>query len=285
MPIVTDSKRLKESIASLKGESFVAIDTEFDRRNTYYPKLCLVQVGGINSSFAVDVLAPGLNLKPLCKLLKSRKILKVFHSAREDVEVLYHGLGVIPKPLFDTQIAASILGFGQAVSYAGLLETLTGRALDKSQRYSDWKKRPLTDRQIEYALADVIYLREIYGILSAELVRRKLEKAAKLEMAKLLDSKRYRNNPKLAWEKIGTRGFGEKEIKLLKKIAAWREKKAQEINIPRQWVIKDALLRKMARLGKNFGNRLNDDKELQSLFAENKVNDSFLSELTAITRG
>lgn len=279
MPVITDSKVLKDAIAALKGADFVAIDTEFARRNTYYAKLCLVQVAGAGQAFAVDPLAPGLNMKPLLKLLKSRKILKVFHSAREDVEVIYHSLGVMPKSLFDTQIAASLLGYGAAVSYAGLLETLTGLALDKTQRYSDWRKRPLRPEQIEYALADVIHLREIYAILSRELQVKNLNKTAKLTMKKLLERKRYANNPKLAWEKIGSRSMSDTEIKRLKKLGAWREKKAQEIDIPRQWVVKDILLRKIARLGKNFPEMLERDKELQSLFRENKVSRRFLDEL------
>ncbi len=279
MPVITDSKVLKDAIEALRIEDFVAIDTEFARRNTYYAKLCLVQVAGATKAFAVDPLVPGLNLKPLSKLLKSRKILKVFHSAREDVEVIYHSLGVMPKSLFDTQIAANLLGYGATVSYAGLLETMTGLALDKTQRYSDWRKRPLSRHQIEYALADVVHLREIYAILSRELQAKNLEKTAKLTMKKLLERKRYVNNPKLAWEKIGSRGMSGTEIKNLKKLAGWREKKAQEIDIPRQWVVKDMLLRKIARLGERFPETLEKDKELQSLFRENKVSKRFLQEM------
>jgi len=284
MPVITDSKVLKDAIATLKGEGFVAVDTEFARRNTYYAKLCLVQVAGAKRAFAVDPLAPGLNMKPLLKLLKSRKVLKVFHSAREDVEVIYHSLGVMPKSLFDTQIAANLLGYGAAVSYAGLLETLTGLALDKTQRYSDWRKRPLSERQIEYALADVIHLREIYLILSEQLRVKDLEKNAKITMKKLLERKRYANNPKLAWEKIGSRGMSDTEIKNLKTLAGWREKKAQEIDIPRQWVVKDILLRKIARLGERFPETLEKDKELQSLFRENRVSKRFIFEIEKLLK-
>src|ERR1700719_3327758 len=169
MTVITDTDALAGFCERQKGASFIAVDTEFMRERTYWPILCLVQVAGPHEAAAIDALAPGIDLAPLLALMANEAVLKVFHAARQDVEIFFHMSGLVPKPLFDTQIAAMVCGFGDSVSYETLAGKLAGVQIDKSSRFTDWSHRPLTERQIQYALADVVHLRRVYEKLQANL--------------------------------------------------------------------------------------------------------------------
>jgi len=242
MTLVTDTTSLSALCDRLASERFVAVDTEFMRDKTYYSKLCLVQLGGAEEVAAVDTLAPGLDLAPLYALMADPGVLKVFHAARQDVEIFVHQADAVPAPLFDTQIAAMVCGFGDAVSYDRLVRGLTGVRLDKTSRFTDWSHRPLTPRQVEYALADVIHLRPAY-----ERLHKQLEKTGRLEwlseeMAVLTDPKTYRVPPQDAWRRLKIRSTKPKFLCVLRELAAWREIEAQQRDVPRNRVLRDDAL-------------------------------------------
>src|ERR1700730_4853048 len=165
MTLITDSAELAAFCARQDGTDYIAVDTEFMRERTYWPILCLVQVAGPKEAVAIDALAPGIDLAPLLGLMADPAILKLFHAARQDLEIFFHLSGLVPHPLFDTQVAAMVCGFGDAVSYETLVKRLARASLDKASRFTDWAHRPLTERQIKYALADVVYLRTVYDRL------------------------------------------------------------------------------------------------------------------------
>ena len=169
MDLITRTEDLKAACAELASASFVAVDTEFMREQTFWPRLCLIQVAGGDTEVLIDSMAPGLDLKPFFDLMVDEDVMKVFHSARQDVEIVHHLAGVIPHPIFDTQVAAMVCGFGEAVSYSMLVKRLLSRNLDKSSRFTDWSRRPLSDRQLTYALGDVTHLRDLYPKLRNQL--------------------------------------------------------------------------------------------------------------------
>jgi ribonuclease D len=242
MTLVTDTDSLSALCDRLSRERFVAVDTEFMRDKTYYAKLCLVQLAGAEEAAAVDTLAPGIDLAPLYGLMADPGVLKVFHAARQDIEIFVHQADAVPAPLFDTQIAAMVCGFGDAVSYDRLVRGLTGVRLDKTSRFTDWSHRPLTPRQVEYALADVIHLRPAY-----ERLHRRLEKTGRLEwlseeMAVLTDPSTYRVEPEEAWRRLKIRSTKPKFLTTLRELAAWREREAQTRDVPRNRVLRDDAL-------------------------------------------
>lgn len=242
MTLVTDTPSLEALCDRLSREPYVAVDTEFMRDKTYYAKLCLVQLAGAEEAAAVDTLAPGLDLAPLYHLMADPSVLKVFHAARQDVEIFVHQADAVPAPLFDTQIAAMVCGFGDSVSYDRLVRSLTGVRLDKTSRFTDWSHRPLTPRQVEYALADVIHLRPSY-----ERLHRRLEKTDRLdwlseEMAVLTDPATYRIVPDEAWRRLKIRSTKPKFLAVLRELAAWREREAQSRDVPRNRVLRDDAL-------------------------------------------
>lgn len=246
MPIITDSKELKERIKALKNEEFVAVDTEFLRERTYYPLLCLVQIAGENDAFAVDTLAPGIKLEPMYDLLLDKKITKVFHACQQDFEIILNYMDKLPRNIFDTQIAAQMLGYGESVSYAKLAEMLCNVELDKSSRYTDWSKRPLSEGQVKYALSDVTYLRTIYTKMVKELEKLGRLKWVYEESEHLTDPKVYRVEPEDAWTKIKIRTSKPQFVAVVKELAKWREIRAQKINKPRQWILKNDSILEMA---------------------------------------
>lgn len=239
MDVITDTKTLKERIKPLLAEPFVTIDTEFLREKTYYPLLCLIQVGGENDAFAIDPMAEGISLAPLYKLLRSKKTVKVMHACGQDMEIFFHEFGKLPVPVFDTQVAASVLGYGDSIGYGNLVNKICGKDLDKSSRHTDWSARPLTDKQVEYAISDVTYLRDIYLHLCDELESKGRVEWMEEEMEPLVDSKVYKIVPEEAWQKIKIRGGKGEFLAIIKELAAWREKRAQKINKPRNWVLKN----------------------------------------------
>ncbi|CAA7627208.1 Ribonuclease D [Magnetospirillum sp. UT-4] len=244
--MIADSRALAELCDRLSTAPYITVDTEFMREKTYYPQLCLVQVAGPDEAKAIDPLAPGMDLAPLFELLANPKVLKVFHAARQDIEIFLHLSGAVPAPLFDTQVAAMVCGFGDAVSYETLASQLAKARIDKSMRFTDWALRPLTEKQIQYALADVTHLRVAY-----EKLVRKLEKNGRAawldaEMAELTTPATYQVEPENAWRRLKPRSSSPKFLAVLKELAAWREREARERDIPRQRMLRDETLMEIA---------------------------------------
>jgi ribonuclease D len=249
MSLITDSRTLAEFCARLSGAPYITVDTEFLRDTTYWPKLCLVQLGGPaeDDVAAIDALVEGLDMQPLFDLLRDAGVLKVFHSGRQDMEI-FHNLmaGDLPRPIFDTQVAAMVCGFGEQVGYDTLAKKLVGAQIDKSSRFADWSKRPLTDKQLNYALSDVTHLRGIYDQLKAQLERTGRARWLDEEMAILTDPATYRTDPELAWQRLKTRSSDRKYLAILREVAAWREREAQRRNVPRNRVIRDEQIQDIA---------------------------------------
>jgi len=246
MRIITDTAGLEALAAELAEAPYVAIDTEFMRDQTYWPKLCLIQAAGPDVEAIIDPLAEEIDLAAFYKLLGSKKVMKVLHAARQDVEIFHHQGGVIPEPLFDTQIAAMVCGFGESASYETLVRKLAKADIDKSARFTDWSRRPLSKRQLEYALADVTYLRLVYEILSKELQKTGRAKWVEEEEATLKDPATYQLEPAEAWRRLKPRSGNKRFLAVLAGVAAWREREAQERDVPRNRILKDEALLEIA---------------------------------------
>ena len=247
MTIVTDTAALVRFCEQQRGASFIAVDTEFMRERTYWPILCLVQVAGPTEAAAIDALAPGMDLTPLLALMADEGLLKVFHAARQDVEIFFNLSGTVPTPLFDTQIAAMVCGFGDAASYETLVGKLAQVSLDKSSRFTDWAHRPLTERQIRYALADVVHLRTVYEKLQQRLASNGRAGWFAEEMAGLADPVTYQSEPSEAWRRFRLRGkVDPRFFGVLRELAAWRETAARQRNLPRGRIIRDEAVLEIA---------------------------------------
>jgi ribonuclease D len=247
MTLITDSAALAEFCARQKGAEFIAVDTEFMRERTYWPVLCVVQVAGPKEAVAIDALADGIDLAPLLTLMNDPSMLKVFHAARQDLEIFFHMSGAVPHPLFDTQIAAMVCGFGDSVSYETLVRKLAGAQLDKASRFTDWSHRPLTERQIKYALGDVIHLRTVYERLQQRLAKNDRSSWFGEEMAALTDVALYRAEPEESWHRFRLRGRGDSRfLAVLRALAAWRERAAQQRDLPRGRILRDEALIEIA---------------------------------------
>lgn len=244
--LITTTEELAAICARLRSEPFVTVDTEFMRERTYWPELCLVQLAGEREVAVIDALAPGLDLAPLGELLADPAVLKVFHAARQDVEIFLLKFGSVPAPLFDTQVAAMVAGYGDQVSYDGLCRALAGAQIDKAHRFSDWSARPLSAAQIAYAAADVTHLRRIYLALDARLRHEGRLAWVAEEMAALAAPATYRQDPETAWERLRPRTTNRRFLAVLRAVAAWREREAQRMNIPRQRLVKDETLLEIA---------------------------------------
>src|SRR5256884_4303561 len=212
MSLITESDARAAFCARQKGAEFVTIDTEFMRERTYWPILCVVQVAGPGEAIAIDALAEGIDLKPLLALMSEPNALKVFHAARQDLEIFFQLSGEVPHPIFDTQVAAMVCGFGDAVSYETLVKRLAGASLDKASRFTDWAHRPLTERQIRYALADVVHLRTVYERLQHVLAENGRTGWFAEEMADLVDPAIYRSDPAEAWRRFRLRGRADRRV-------------------------------------------------------------------------
>jgi ribonuclease D len=239
MQPITTSKALAEACARLVRHPFITVDTEFLRESTYYPKLCVAQLASPEEALVIDALAPSIDLGPFYDLMADPKVIKVFHAARQDIEICWHEANIVPSPLVDTQVAAMVLGYGDSISYDQLVQRITGDILDKSHRFTDWTRRPLTDAQLAYAVSDVTHLRDVYLHLAADLEKRGRADWMREEMKVLTSPETYRMEPEHAWERLKTRVRKPKELAVLIELAAWREREAQERDVPRGRVLKD----------------------------------------------
>jgi ribonuclease D len=241
---------------TLAKSEFVAVDTEFMRESTYWPKLCLLQIAGPEAEAIVDPLAPGIDLTPFFDLMKNPDVIKVFHAARQDVEIVHNMAGIIPLPIFDTQIAAMVCGFGEAASYGALVKRLLRKNLDKSSRFTDWSRRPLSEKQLHYALGDVTHLRGIYLKLKERLEADNRAGWLDEEMAQLINPKNYATIPEDAWRRLKLRARSPRELAVTMEVAAWRERTAQTQNVPRSRVIKDEAIYDVASQAPTTGEDL-----------------------------
>jgi len=276
---IADTESLAALCARLVTEPYVTIDTEFIRERTYWPELCVVQLGGIADVAVIDAQAEGIDLAPLGALLANESVVKVFHAARQDVEIFLLMFGATPAPIFDTQIAAMVGGFGDQVGYDALVSALTGTQIDKSHRFSDWSARPLSASQLAYAAADVTHLRIVYEKLLERLTREGRSDWVQEEMAALTDPALYRADPEAMWLRLKLRPNSRRQAALLRAIAAWRERGAQRVNIPRGRLLKDEAIPEIAALAPETVEELMRARGVTRGFAEGK---SGLSLLAAI---
>jgi len=246
MTLITTTAELEAFCARVRGEPYLTVDTEFMRDRTYYPKLCLVQVGAAAGAVAIDPLASGIALAPLSALLADPAILKVMHAARQDLEIFWRLDGRLPAPLFDTQIAAMVCGYGEEVGYETLATRIARARIDKSSRFADWAARPLREAQLRYALDDVIHLRTIYEALAAELERSGRRAWLDDEHAGLLDPRHYETRPEDAWKRLKLRSREPRFVATVQRLAAWREREAQARDVPRARVLRDEILLELA---------------------------------------
>ena len=247
MNLITTASELADICQRLAESDFVTVDTEFIRETTYWPELCLIQMAAPDVTALVDPLAPGMDLAPFFALMADERVTKVFHAARQDIVIVYHLGGLIPHPVFDTQVAAMVCGFGDSVSYDQLVQRITGAHIDKSSRFTDWRHRPLSEKQLVYALADVTYLVDVYKHLAAELERENRGHWLNEEMQVLTSRATYDPQPEDAWKRLKMRLRKPQELAVLQAVAAWREREARERNVPRGRVIKDDAIYEVAQ--------------------------------------
>ena len=246
-PLITTTEALSELCERLAKSDFITVDTEFMRENTYWPELCLVQIANTEEAAAVDPLAPGIDLAPLLDLLcENEDVLKVFHAGGQDVEIVYNLTGKTPHPIFDTQIATMAISQSEQIGYANLVESWLGFTVDKGARFTDWSRRPLTDRQIEYAIGDVTHLAVIFPRILKKLIKTGRGSWLDAEMDKLADPANYANDADAAWERIRPPSRNAGVLGRLKALAAWREAEAQHKNIPRGRIMRDETLADLA---------------------------------------
>lgn len=246
MRLITTTEELASATAELASHPFIAVDTEFMRETTFWPKLCLIQIAAGEHELLIDTLAPDIDLGPFFDLMNDESVLKVFHSARQDVEIMHHLAGEVPHPIFDTQVAAMVCGFGESVGYGMLVKRLLNRNLDKTSRFTDWSRRPLSEKQLTYAIGDVTHLRDLFPKLRAQLDESGRENWLHEEMAVLTDPATYELHPENAWKRLKMRTKTPKALAVLMEVAAWREREAQSQDVPRSRILKDDALHDIA---------------------------------------
>jgi ribonuclease D len=279
--LITTTTALQGLCERLAGEEFVTVDTEFIRERTYWPELCVVQAAGDHEVAVIDARQPELDLSPLSRLLANPAVMKVFHAARQDIEIFFLRFGEVPRPLFDTQIAAMVAGFGEQVGYDALVSALAGGSIDKAHRFSDWAARPLSAAQIAYAAADVTYLRTVYTRLRTRLEQdNRLEWVAE-EMAELTDPALYRTEPEAMWERLRPRSNNRRFLGMVRALAAWREREAQRLNIPRQRLLRDETLLEIAAATPETAQALARARGVSRGFAEGRSGTSLLAAIAA----
>ncbi len=246
MPLIKTTKALEDACRRFANHAYVTVDTEFLRETTFWPKLCVIQIASDDEAVAVDGLAEGLDLTAFFDLMKNPSVMKVFHAARQDVEIIWNLDKSIPKPLFDTQVAAMVCGYGDQVSYSELVQSICKLSIDKSSRFTDWTRRPLSQAQVEYAIADVTHLRDIYKELNARLVQAHRVEWLIDEMQTLTSVSTYEQLPARAWERYKGRARKPRDLAVLMELAAWRETEAQAKDVPRSRILKDDMMIEIA---------------------------------------
>ncbi|HEY4193873.1 MAG TPA: ribonuclease D [Mesorhizobium sp.] len=247
MQVITTQKELETALAAFEKSDFVTVDTEFIRETTFWPILCLIQMAAPGVTALIDPLSPDIDLKPFFDLMANEKIVKVFHAARQDIEIIVHLGDLVPHPVFDTQIAAMVCGFGDSVSYDQLVQKITRTQLDKSSRFTDWRHRPLSEKQLDYALADVTHLIDVYQYLTAQLERENRAHWLNEEMVVLTSRETYDPKPEDAWKRLKMRVRKPQELAIVQAVATWRELEARERDVPRGRVLKDDAIYEIAQ--------------------------------------
>ncbi|MFP4098346.1 MAG: ribonuclease D [Alphaproteobacteria bacterium] len=285
MTIIDNSAELAAFCEKLAQEEFITIDTEFLREKTYYPKLCLVQLSACDKDArAVDPLVNDIDLSPLYALLQNKAVLKVFHAARQDLEIFYNLMGCVATPIFDTQVAAMVCGHGDSISYEKLVKSITGGRIDKSSQFTDWSVRPLSQKQIHYALGDVTHLCDVYQHLRGELKETKRCRWVFMEEEILNNPDTYAHDPYKAWERIKIRSPQRRSLAILRELAALREKQAQKCNIPKNWVMRDDTLADIANQAPRDKNHLKKIRNISKDVVDGKLGDQILNAIeTAIS--
>jgi ribonuclease D len=277
MQPITTTSDLAAACARMAEQPFVTVDTEFLRETTYYPLLCVAQMASADEAWVIDALAPGIDLKPFYELMANEKVMKVFHAARQDIEIVWHAAKLIPHPIFDTQVAAMVLGYGDSISYDQLVARITGDTLDKSHRFTDWTHRPLSDAQLRYAISDVTHLRDVYEALVADLERRGRAHWVEDEMRILTSPDTYRMDPESAWQRLKTRVRKPKELAVLIDVAAWREREAQARDVPRSRVLKDEVIADIAVQAPNTIEKLKGLRSLPKGFERSRWGEAIVA--------
>ena len=280
-PITTTSE-LAAACRRMGSHPFVTVDTEFLRETTYYPLLCVAQIASTDEAVVIDALAPGIDLAPFFSLLADEKVMKVFHAARQDIEIVWHRAKLIPHPIFDTQVAAMVLGYGDSISYDQLVQRITGDALDKSHRFTDWTRRPLSEAQLSYAISDVTHLRDVYMALVDDLGRRGRVDWVQDEMRVLTSADTYRMDPENAWQRLKTRVRKPRELAVLIEVAAWREREAQSRDVPRSRVLKDEVITDIAVQAPTTTDKLKSLRSLPKGFERSRWGEAIVA---AVARG
>lgn len=277
MAVIADSTSLTKFCDRLIKSSYITVDTEFMRDQTYWPRLCLVQIADEHEAAAIDTLAKGINITPLLNLLTNSRILKIFHAARQDLEIFYRLMGRLPSPIFDTQVAAMVCGFGDSAGYDTLVRKLTDETIDKSSRFTDWALRPLSQRQINYALGDVTHLRQVYIKLNEMLGQNNRHNWMDEELSILRDTKNYTFEPEDAWRRIKYRAPKPRFLAILKEVAAWREIEAQNKDIPRNRIVRDESLIEISHHAPKTINDLSRARGLSLKKAEGSLGKALLN--------
>jgi len=282
MEPITKTNKLAEACDRLSRHPFVTVDTEFQRESTYYPILCVAQLASPEEAVVVDALAEGIDLGPFFALMADPKVVKVFHAARQDIEICWHAAGIIPAPLVDTQVAAMVLGYGDSISYDQLVARITGDNLDKSHRFTDWTRRPLSPAQLTYAVSDVTHLRDVYFKLASDLDKQGRSDWMREEMKILTSVETYRAEPEHAWERLKTRVRKPRELAVLMEVAAWREREAQSRDVPRSRVLKDDAIGDIATQAPSTIERLGALRSIPKGFEQSRWGEAIVE---AVKRG
>jgi ribonuclease D len=282
MQPITSTTELAAVCRRMASHPFVTVDTEFLRETTYYPLLCVAQMASPDEAVVVDTLAPGIDLAPFYALMADEKVMKVFHAARQDIEIVWHAAKLIPHPIFDSQVAAMVLGYGDSISYDQLVQRITGDSLDKSHRFTDWTRRPLSDAQLAYAISDVTHLRDVYLALIEDLRTRGRADWVAEEMDVLTSPETYRMEPENSWQRLKTRVRKPKELAVLIEVAAWREREAQSRDVPRSRVLKDEVIADIAVQAPTTTEKLKSLRSLPKGFERSRWGDAIVA---AVSRG
>jgi len=280
MDLIATTEALAAVCERFARHPFVTVDTEFLRETTFWPKLCVAQMATVDEAVVVDALAEGIDLAPLFELLANPQVTKVFHAARQDIEIMWNLAKLIPSPLFDTQVAAMVLGHGDSISYDQLVQRITGDHIDKSSRFTDWARRPLAPAQLTYAISDVTHLVQVYEKLKADLEARGRAEWVQEEMKILTSPATYRQLPEEAWQRLKNRARKPKELAVLMELTAWREREAQARDVPRQRVLKDDAIAELARTQPKTAEALGSLRALPRGFERSKSGEAVLEAIT-----